>query len=157
MKQLFIDIETTGLNPISDNLREIGFIYRVDGYIEDQGLITSNFYREFTTKMNSFVNKFDKKDKMYFFGYNGSFDSEFIRQMFIKNNDKFYGSYFYTPIIDIMQVCAYKLMGNGLRPENFKLGTMAKFLKIKVDESKLHEALYDVTLAKDVYNKIVKY
>ena len=35
--------------------------------------------------------------------------------------------------------------------ENFKLMTVARFLGIEVDESQLHDALYDVKLTKEIY------
>ena len=38
--------------------------------------------------------------------------------------------------------------------KNFKLGTVAETLGVKVDESKLHDGLYDVELTKAIYDKI---
>ena len=37
--------------------------------------------------------------------------------------------------------------------ENFKLMTVAKTLKIAVDESKAHDAVYDTAVTKAVYEK----
>jgi len=51
------------------------------------------------------------------------------------------------------------LASNYLRAErhtmpNFKLMTVAKHLKIEVDESRLHDALYDIHLTKMIYDKV---
>jgi DNA polymerase-3 subunit epsilon len=37
--------------------------------------------------------------------------------------------------------------------ENFKLMTVARTLGIEVDESQLHDALYDVKLTKEIYER----
>ena len=45
----------------------------------------------------------------------------------------------------------------GVRPtmENFKLMTVAKTVGIQIDESKLHDAMYDIYLTREIYNRII--
>ncbi|GAY30735.1 hypothetical protein [Prevotella sp. MGM2] len=38
--------------------------------------------------------------------------------------------------------------------ENFKQGTVAKTLGIAIDDSKLHDALYDIEVCKAIYDKV---
>lgn len=151
-KEIFLDLETNNsLDPVTGKLREIGIIYRVNGRIKKEFLIKSNFYNTLLKFLDSIVNKYDKNDKIYFIAYNAKFDSDFIRQLFIQNRNNYYGSYFFNPVIDVMQIAAFKLM-NKKKPENFKLSTVCKHFGLRVNESRLHNALYDITLTKDLYN-----
>lgn len=159
MKILFIDIETTGLNSEVDRITELSAIVRVDGRIKarytKKNITQYEFYRTFVQFLDNHVDKFDKQDKFLFAGYNSGFDMDFIRTLFKRNNNDFYGSYFWNPYYDIMQVALHKLRNKRHRLENFKLSTVARFLGIPVRESQLHNAEYDCTLAKDVYNKCI--
>jgi DNA polymerase-3 subunit epsilon len=158
MKQLFIDIETNqSLDPKTGVITQLAFIYRKNGKTIKSVNIKTNIYTTFVSELDKIVDRFDKNDKVYFIGYNAKFDSDFIRELFTKNNNKFYGSYFFNPIIDIMNIAAYKFMLKKSHPENFKLGTIAKFLNIEVDNNNLHDALYDIEISRKVYSKLLKY
>jgi DNA polymerase-3 subunit epsilon len=105
--------------------------------------------------MSKHVNKFDKKDKFFLIGYNNiKFDDQFLRSWFLKLNDKFYGSWFWSNTIDVMSLATNHLMSTRSNMENFKLMSVAKQFGIEVDERKLHDALYDVKLTRDIYKKI---
>ncbi len=38
--------------------------------------------------------------------------------------------------------------------ENFKQGTVAKFMGIEVDDNRLHDAMYDIEICMKIYKKI---
>lgn len=155
---MFIDIETSGLDPKIDSIVQLAYIYKEGGNIVKTGdLKGQDIYTKFTTDLNTLVDKYNKEDKMYFIAYNAGFDNEFVRNLFLKNNDKFFGSYFYSPHICVMQLAAYKFMRKGKRPESFKLSDVCKYFGIKVVEDKLHDGMYDITLTKKLYNKLVKW
>lgn len=40
--------------------------------------------------------------------------------------------------------------------ENFKQGTVAKALGIQVDDSKLHDAMYDIAICRAIYDVVCK-
>lgn len=164
-KELFIDIETNdSLDPKTGLITQIAYIYREDGKLKAQGEFkkpqeaTDNkvMYKLFTNRLNDFVNRYDKEDKLYFIAYNARFDNDFIREMFLQNGDKFFGSYFYSPYLCIMNLAAFRYQRKGKRPENFKLATVCKDMGIKVEDNKLHDALYDIKLSKELYNKLIK-
>lgn len=152
VKQLFIDVETTPTGKI----RQIGYIYTFEGKIISTGDIKSgNIYERFITALDKMVDKFNPKDKLYFMAYNASFDTEHVRRMFKDNNNNYYASYFHVPSVDVMQVAAIYLMGKRGQPENFKLGTVAKFMGVEVVNSKLHDGLYDIQITHKLYKILV--
>lgn len=157
-KRIFIDLETTGLDSKNDQITEFGYIYKVGKVVKDRGLIKvpdgESVYPGVINLLNKFVDRFNKEDKMYFLAYNAHFDTEFMRELFLKHNNKFFGSYFYTPSIDIMQIVADRMMSNKVRPENFKLSTICKYYGIPVEENKLHNAAYDIDITHKLYTKL---
>lgn len=157
-KEMFIDIETSGLDPNKDSIVQLAYIYREGGKVVSTGdLKGKDIYTRFTVALNSMVDKYNKEDKIYFIAYNAGFDNEFIRQMFLKNGDKYYGSYFHSPHICVMQLAAFKFMRKNKRPDSFKLGEVCRYFNMKVADAKLHDGMYDITLTKNLYNKLIKW
>jgi DNA polymerase-3 subunit epsilon len=50
-----------------------------------------------------------------------------------------------------MVLAAFKLKTERTNLENFQLKTVAKYLGIEVDESRLHDAQYDIYLTYELY------
>lgn len=158
-KQIFLDTETTDLNPNQGNITEIGYVYRVSGKIKKKRLIKGterHIYEEFIKDLENLVDRYDQNDKLYLIGYNVRFDEDWLRAMFRRNGNQFFGSYFFNPSIDVMQIAGNYFMGKRNRPENFKLMTLLKYFKVPFQENKLHSALYDAEKTKDLYNILKK-
>lgn len=112
-------------------------------------------YKIITYTLSKYVNKFDKNDKFHLVGYNNSgFDNAFLRAFFVQNNDKYFNSWFWIDTIDVMVLASNFFKKERHLIPDFKLGTIAKKLKVKVDESKLHDAFYDINLTKQIYKKL---
>lgn len=112
-------------------------------------------YNQIKTMLSRYVNRYDKYDKFFLVGYNNApFDNQFFRAFFVQNNDNYFGSYFWSSAIDVMVLAANHLKSTRHTMENFKLKTVANTLGVTVDESKLHDALYDIYLTRAVYRKI---
>lgn len=112
-------------------------------------------YSKLTALLGKYVNKFDKKDKFFAVGYNiASFDMNILREFFVLNNDLYFGSWFWSVPLDCM-VLAQVFLAN-VRPDmaNFKQGTVAKKLGIDVDDSQLHDALYDIYICRSIFKKL---
>lgn len=108
-------------------------------------------YAKFVDMLAKYVDRYDKKDKFFLAGYNNSgFDNPFLRAWFLQNGDKYFGSWFWSNTIDVMVLATAFLIERRAEMENFKQGTVAKALGIAIDESKLHDALYDVEVCKDI-------
>ncbi len=114
-------------------------------------------YKILTYTLSKYCNKYDKKDKFHLIGYNNSsFDNSFLRAFFVQNDDKYFNSWFWIDTIDVMVLASEKLRKVRHTMPDFKLGTVAKKLKLKVVEDNLHDALYDIELTRQIYKKLSK-
>lgn len=144
----------------------------IDGVIYDKGAIemmktqglsyeiiqtyedSTKVYNDLTKKLLKYVDKYNKKDKFHLIGFNNRFfDDPFFRVFFIENGDNYFGSYFWADSIDALCLASHALMNQRTTMVDFKLMTVAKQLGIDVDETKLHEATYDLYLTKLIYEK----
>lgn len=106
---------------------------------------------KFITVLNKYINKFDKTEKAFIVGYNIKFDFEMLITSFLRNNEKYFFSYFWSNPIDVMTIAGYSLMMFRHLMVDFKLITVAKQFKIQLEEEKLHDALYDIEITRNVY------
>ncbi len=109
-------------------------------------------YDRLVALFSQYVSKYDKTDKFQFVGYNShSFDMPFMRRFWEKNGDRFFGSWFWFPCLDVMLVWAQILQPIRAELPNFKLATIAKHCGIKVDDSRLHDSQYDIELTRELW------
>jgi DNA polymerase III subunit epsilon len=113
-------------------------------------------YRKFVELLDKYVDRFDKKDKFIAIGYGSEFDEEVIRHWFEKNDDEFFGSWFWHPWLCMMNASAIYLQNERKELKNFKLITVSDYLGIKVCEDNFHNALYDAKISREIYNKICR-
>ena len=182
--QFFFDTETTGLDAWRNGMTQIACIILhngkeverfeakinvfpndlIDGAAlqvtgENEAMIASYpapgiVYPEVVKLFKRYVDPFNKHDKMFAYAYNASFDHQVLRCWMQKNGDKFFGSYFWMPVIDVMALAGEHLIESRPEMANFKQETVARAMGIEVDESRLHEALYDVELCVEIYRKV---
>lgn len=184
MKLFYLDVETTGVDPKQHGIIQISGIIEIDGVeretfdfpvqpfaddvIEQSALDVnktdraslrelppaSAVYRKLIDVLSKYVDKFDKRDKFVVVGYNAGFDTQFLREWFAKNGDKFYGSWFWHPYIDVMTLAMAFHFKSRPQLSDFKLTTVAKHVGIPVAEDQLHNALYDVMVTKLLYKQL---
>lgn len=112
-------------------------------------------YKKFISIIEKYINPFNKRDKFFIVGYNcHAFDVPFLRNFFLRYYNKYFGSYFYHPSIDVLLLIGYFSMGQRDNLANYKLGTVAKSLGIPIEEEKFHSALYDVKVTREIFNMI---
>ena len=114
-------------------------------------------YASLAVMLGRYVDKYDRKDKFQFIGYNAhSFDMPFLRRFWEKNGDRFFGSWFWYPCLDVMLVWAQILQQDRHELPNFKLATVARHCGIDVDESRLHDSSYDIDLTRELWSRAVE-
>lgn len=121
--------------------------------LEKLGLTKIGLYEFFKAWLNDVINKYDKKDKAFFYGYNARFDRDFCYYLFKNQNDNYFGSYFHKIPVDIMALAVDKVASEIVQiPENFKLQTMCKLFNISLKNS--HSAMEDVQATMELYYRI---
>lgn len=115
----------------------------------------SEVYQKLIEMLSVHVNKFDKTDKFHLVGFNNaSFDNQFFRAFFTQMGDQYFGSWFWADTHDVMVMASVYLSNVRSKMSNFKLATVAKEFGIEVLDESLHDALYDIELTEQIYNKI---
>jgi DNA polymerase-3 subunit epsilon len=109
-------------------------------------------FKSLAAMLGKYVSQFDKTDKFQFVGYNAhSFDMPFMRRFWEKNNDRYFGSWFWYPCLDVMLIWAQILQSVRAELSNFKLATVASHCGIKVDNTRLHDSQYDIELTRELW------
>ena len=181
MKLIYIDVETTGIPCPQSGLIQLAgaieinsakpvfFQYDIQPFptddIDEEALEVNNITREqmatfekhemaysnFISLLDTYIDKYDRNDKFHFIGYNAMFDSDHVRAWFEKNGNVYFGSYFFYPPIDVMGMAAVHFMEQRAELDDFKLLTVARALGLKVDETQLHDAKYDIKLTRQMF------
>lgn len=114
-------------------------------------------YPDLNRRINLHVSRYDKKDKIFLVGYNNAaFDNSFFRAWYKQNGDEYFGAYFWENPTDVYSLVSFLLMRERANLKDSKLKTVCRYFGIEVDETKLHDALYDITLTRDLYYAATK-
>lgn len=106
--------------------------------------------------LSKYVDKFSPRDKFHLVGYNNrNFDDQMLRAFFERHLDKYFGSWFWSDSIDVMILASEHLREQRPTMKDFKLRTVAQQLEIPIDESKLHDAQYDIDLTIRIWQRIL--
>lgn len=180
MKFIYIDVETTGLDPkvdsilqiagiIKDENGEVPFNFRIKPY---KNLIVDSKVTELTgitqeeadsypdqaiafRKFKSLIapKLSDMNNRYFIIGYNVEFDMDFLREWFTFNNDRSYKSLFYFPPIDVMQLAAIVLVGDRPYLRNFKLTTVYEHV-LGHPFANAHNAFADIYATKELFDAL---
>ena len=183
MTFLYIDVETTGLDPKTSSIIQLSGILSVDGVEtefnykmkpykgetipEEITKITGitnedalNFarqedvFKEFKSLLDMHIG--ERKTRAYLVGYNVRFDDEFLRDWFTFNGAPFgWGYYVWFPYIDVMDIAAFKAIGFRQKFRNFKLVTVYEYFTGKPLEG-AHDALIDIRATKELFEILAK-
>src|SRR5690606_33638182 len=180
MKKIYIDLETTGLNEKYNGVVQLSGEIHINGKLREEfnflcaPFVTDNIdakalevtrrtveeiqtferpqlvYTKFTNMLGRYVNKFNRKDKFAFVGYNAEFDMRMLRGWFEKNNDKYLGSWFYFLPLCVMHYAAFHLQHKCSELPNYKLNTVCQSMGIEWNEDEAHDALYDIVKTREL-------
>lgn len=108
---------------------------------------------QFTKLLRKYIDPYDSKSKAYLVGYNSArFDGDFLRTAFDLVGNSYFMAYFFAEPIDVMVLAGQYLMGpRRLAMPSFKLKRVALELGIVLDESKLHDGVYDTQITRQIY------
>lgn len=171
MVQVFLDVETTGLNPVRDSIIQMSGLVRKDGvdietfnwYLKpyNEGVITPLLATKLRvtqeqaslfpdqvlafTAFNDMLKRcgVNEENKAFLCGYNTKFDADFLNALYQYNQNFRMWYLFYTPVQDVMAVTAFALA--RIRPfmRDFKLTTVYKTV-FNEDFTNAHDAMNDI-------------
>lgn len=180
-KVLWLDTETTGLNPKKHGLREIGYIMIIDGQvvekdvlyidprtykreieIDNRALELSNitiddfyYYADSNCVFDDFrviLDKYFKDEKFILAGFNVKFDNDFLREWFYDNNAGVdFKDYFHYKVIDVFPLVITLKHLGLIDTVDDKLKTVCEYFNIQIDA---HNALSDIEATKNLYELI---
>jgi len=183
-KILWLDIETSGLDPKANDPLIIAGIIDINGAtyskfkIKTQPIDWDSISRKalkvngitleeiskypepqnalevLKKKLGDYVNKFNRKDKFYIGGYNVRFDLDFLHEWFKKLDDKYFGSWFNWKTVDVMSILHIMDYRGDYNFPNYKLKTISESLGIKHSE---HEADSDIDVTRQIYIGVQKF
>jgi DNA polymerase-3 subunit epsilon len=185
IKRVFIDTETTGLDGETNGIHQISGMIEINGKVVDdfnyfvrpfeEDFITSDalktshvtrdmilsypepkeIHADLVKKLGKHCNKYKKWDKYFLMAYNGPFDHQHLRAWFKKNEDNYFGSWFFVPDFCVMRYALAMLQNERAKLENFKLSTVAEYLGIaEKDDPRYHDAKFDVEVTRKMYHLI---
>ena len=126
-----------------------------DEMLKAKGVSEKKLYTEFIAWIRKLINPYDKKDKAIFSAYNAAFDCLFLRELFKRNDDNYFGSWFYSCVLDVMATVAIaKQLGVFPDLVNYKLKTVADYMGVKLE--KAHSALHDIQATIHVHKTLIK-
>lgn len=113
-------------------------------------------FQEFQKTLATVVDRYNKADKMHFIGWNADFDADFVRAWFEREEDPYFGSWFWWPIIDVAKLAGMRLMHERSALQDFKLFTVAEYLGVQTDDGDQHDAMFDIKVTMRIFKKLVR-
>lgn len=183
-KVFWFDVETTGLDAKRQDIIQLAYLIEIDKEIKEEGslrLQPFNYatidkmalevskttiedlktyqsppraYQLIVSHLDKYVDKYNKQDKFAPAGYNIGFDTRFLKEFFLKNNNKYYGAYFNYHLLDVFSLLFILEYKGLLKLENYKLETVAKYFDINYHS---HNALDDIKTTRIVFQKLLQY
>ena len=180
-KIFWLDTETTGLDPREASIIQLAGLVEVDGKLRDKVNVFMRPFegskiamealevnrrslpeitrfpeiqtgmRKLKAVLGKYVDKYDREDKFVPAGYNVGFDVGFLRKYFERQEDPYFGSYFFTANLDVLAYVAWEVAQNGLRVANHKLETVCGHFGIKI---RSHDAMGDITSTRKLFYKL---
>lgn len=177
---LWLDTETTGINPNKNFLIQLSYINTLNNeikfnndlfmrpqYIEkfeieqralDANKITKEQIQSFELEdkqIKIFLNDLTTNgNKYYLAGYNVKFDIEFLTALFSRQNLNMH-NYFNYLYLDVLQLVINLKLAGKINPENCKLGTVLQYFDLIKDTSILHNAQQDIVCTKLLYDFLI--
>jgi DNA polymerase III epsilon subunit-like protein len=183
MKLFFADTETTGLDPVKNEIFQLAFLLEIEGKVTEEVNITfrperwefvsaealeitgktkeelksyppkQEGFKKLLAVLGRHVDRYDKTDKMIWIGQNPDFDVRFLRNFFREMGDKFFGSWWDPRPADLISLAVASKTRGVFNPVNFKLGTLAAEFGIEFDA---HDAMADVRVTREVWHLLAK-
>ena len=185
IKTLYLDTETTGLSPEKNSIFQIATIMEFDGLevgradikfqpyenaeIEESALDKCRIsvddllsyqehsagFVEFKKFLDTYVDKYNSNDKVYFAGYETKFDLDFLSNFFKINGDEYgLGPYLNWRRIDPLPFLHTLEWKGKIKLQNYKLSTVCQYYNIELNDA--HNAMADIEATRSLIKKLFR-
>ena len=188
MKLLYLDTETTGLEPPRNAIIQISGLIEIDGtivrefdfrlrphldaLIEQQALDANHIsreelldptrlepidaYKKLKSIFLTYIDKYNKEDKLYLVGQNVHFDYGFLLELWKRNGDMYLGSFIHYHKIDLIALTATARLA-GILPKDkapsLNLATLSKLFGLGEQQ---HDSLDDIKKTREIFLRMVE-
>lgn len=182
-KYLWLDTETTGLDPVKNGIIELACLVEIGGEVVETRLFQMNPVGKEVTEealtvnkksikdiasyprtgevkkqveqfLSRYINKFDKADKFVLAGFNVEFDKAFLEQLWKDQGDVYFYSWAWRQCFDVLDAQHFlEWLGKVEPPGDRKLETLCGFYGVTLDRA--HSALSDITATREVALKMM--
>ena len=182
IKLLYFDVESTGLDPVKNDIIQIAGIIEIDNVVKEEFnlkcqphsyenispealAINKTTIEELKTRQTSkemlnkllvildrYVFKFNKKDKFFPVGQNINFDVSFLFEFCKKCAFNYIGSYLDYHKADTMDLLMVLMVNKKLPVGNIKLENACKYFDIELFDA--HDAMADIRATRLLWKKL---
>ena len=179
MKILFIDLETSGIDPHKHGVIQIAGVIEVDGAVAEEFSFDCSLYpdqacdpkalqvtgktpqqisgypapglayKSLLAIFDKYIDRYNKNDKFHMVGQNPQFDYAFLTEFFRRNGNAYFYAYVQYYLIDLIAITALFRSAGKIDVPNMKLPTMTAYFGIK---HKAHDAMEDIKATRQLYH-----
>lgn len=177
-KVLWIDSETTGLDPIKNGMVQLAALVEIDDNVVERTLFKMNpLDKEFdpeamrihgipleeiqsypaaldvkqkiTNLFDKYIDKYDKNDKFTVAGFNVAFDMKFLERLWVDSGDKYLYSYLHRQPIDPFASLPFLEWAGVINP-SYTSRSLERIATFLGFSYDAHDALEDIEMTRKV-------
>ncbi len=113
-------------------------------------------YKKLKSIFLTYINKYDKKDKLYLVGQNVHFDYGFLLELWNRQGDNYLGSFIHYHKIDLIALTAAMRLAHKLptdeRLPSMKLEALCSYFQMP---PQTHDSMSDIRQTREIFQKYV--
>lgn len=140
---------------IDDKALEVNKITR-EMLLDPERLEPVDVYKKLKSIFLTYINRYDKEDKLYLVGQNVHFDYGFLLELWKRQGDDYLGSFIHYHKIDLIALTASLRLAGFLPKEkvpNMKLATLCEYFGLPVQT---HNSLDDIRATREIFNRYIQ-
>ena len=138
---------------IEDKALEVNGITR-EALLDPERLECVDVYKKMKSIFLTYVDRYNKQDKLYLMGQNVGFDYGFLFELWKRQGDDYLGSFIHYHKIDLIALTTtFKLAGSFKAPlPNMKLATLCEYFGLS---AQTHDSLDDIRKTREIFIRMV--
>jgi len=137
---------------IDDKALEINKITREE-LTDPSRLEPIEAYKKLKSQFLTYVDRYDKSDKMYLCGQNVHFDYGFLLELWKSQGDDYLGSFIHHNKIDLIALTAAMRLAGKIVIPNMKLATLCEYFGLP---AQTHDAMDDIRRTREIFVSMIQ-